>query len=232
MVARALEANPEFEVRNESDKAAFDRFQLRPQPVIRDLVMRSRQRFLVLKPLIDSHRVDEMLDGLSTPSPGRALWTYRCVDGRVRSALSKFGDNNLQVLRAISSGQASGLWQAQRLSAASVELVRALDLDRVTAETAAAVIWYLRNSLYFDLGLDRRDDCLVVSYEHLLDDPEGEVRRICSFLGSDFVPTMTAGIGRRAGGGQPPLELDPLVRFRCTELERRLEEACSSRLPM
>ena len=231
MVARALEANPEFEVRNESDKAAFDRFRLRPEPVIRDLVIRSRQRFLVLKPLIDSHRVDELLDGLGTPTDGKALWTYRCVDGRVRSALSKFGDNNLRVLRAISSGQAGDLWQAQRLSADSVELVRGLDLDRVTPETAAAVIWYLRNSLYFELGLDTRDDCLLVSYDRLLDDPEGQVRRVCDFLGTEFVPSMTAGIGRRAAPGRPPLALDPAVRLRCTELEQRLEDACSSRLP-
>ena len=230
MVARALEANPEFEVRNENDGAAFDRFRLRPVPVVRDLVMRSRQRFLVLKPLIDSHRVDELLDALGTPSHGKALWTYRGVDGRVRSALSKFGDNNLRVLRAIALGRADDLWQAQRLSPAAGDLIQALDLERVTPETAAAVIWFIRNSLYFEIGLDARHDCLLVSYDALLDNPEPQVRRICKFLETDFVAAMTVGIGRRSSSGQPPVELDPMVRLRCDELERRLREACSSRL--
>jgi sulfotransferase family protein len=230
MVARILEANSEFEVRNENDRAAFDRFQLRPLPVIRDLVLRSRQRFLVLKPLIDSHRTDELLSDLRTPSAGKALWTYRSVDGRVRSAVSKFGDQNLQVLRAIGAGHTAGVWQAQRLSQESVELVRALDLERTTPETASAAIWYLRNSLYFELGLDRRDDCLLISYDRVLEDPEREIRRVCTFVGTDFQPGMVAGIERRGPAARPPLAIDALVRTRCDELERRLEEACSSRL--
>jgi hypothetical protein len=225
MVARSLEANPEFEVRNENDGAAFDRFRLRPLPVVRGLVMRSGQRFLVLKPLIDSHRVDELLGGLGTPSPGRALWTYRNVDGRVRSALSKFGDQSLQVVRAIAEGRAGELWQAQRLSDDARQLIQALDVDQITQETASAVIWYVRNSLYFELGLDRRNDCLLVSYDRLLDDPDREIRRICGFIGSEFQPAMAAGIGRRSPNTRGELALDPAVRQRCSDLERRLEEA-------
>ena len=228
MVARALEANPEFEVRNENDRAVFDRFRLKPVPVVRDLVAQCGQPFLVLKPLIDSHRVDDLLDGLGNASAPKALWTYRGVDGRVRSALSKFGDHNLEVLRAIAEGRAADVWQAQRLSPQSVELVRALDLDRVTGETAGAVIWYLRNSLYFELSLDRRDDCLLISYERALEDPELEIGRVCRFVGADFQKEMVSGIARRGASDGVRLELDPLVRARCDDLERRLGEACAS----
>jgi hypothetical protein len=226
MVARALEANPEFEVRNENDGAAFDRFQLRPLPVVRDVVMRSRQRFLVMKPLIDSHRVDELLAGLGTPSPGRALWTYRNVDGRVRSALSKFGDQNLQVVRAIAEGRGGELWQAQRLSDDARRLIQSLDIDKVTMETASALIWYIRNSLYFELGLDGRGDCLLVSYDRLLEDPDRELRRVSGFLDTEFQPAMAAGIARRSPSTARELAIDPVVRERCGDLERRLEEAC------
>lgn len=224
MVARALEANPEFEVRNENDSAAFDRFRLRPLPQVRELVGQSRQRFLVLKPLIDSHRVVELLDGLGSASPGRALWTYRQVDGRVRSALSKFGDQNLQVVRAIAEGRGGDLWQAQRLSAGSRKLIEALDPASLSQETAAAVIWYIRNALYFELGLESRDDCLLVSYDRLLDDAEGEVRRMCAFLDTEFQPAMVEGIARRGSATSEALALDPAVRKMCSDLERRLEE--------
>jgi hypothetical protein len=225
MVARALEANPEFEVRNENDKAAFDRFQLRPLPQLRELVSRSRQRFLVLKPLIDSHRVDELLDGLNTPSAGRALWTYRRVDGRVRSALSKFGDQNLLVVRAIAQGRGGELWQAQRLSADSRKLIEGLDPAGLSKETAAAVIWYIRNALYFELRLESRNDCLLVSYDRMLDDAEGEVRRIGAFLDTEFQPAMIEGIARRGASAPEELAIDPAVRKMCSDLERRLEEA-------
>jgi len=156
-----------------------------------------------------------------------ALWTYRSVDGRSRSALSKFGDHDLQVVRAIADGQAADVWQGQRLSEEAVCFVKSVDLNRATSATAAALIWYLRNSLYFDLDLDKRRDCTLISYDRLLDDPELELRRVCSFLGAEFVPAMAAGIARR-GGGLSRLELDPLVRQRCDELESRLEAAWSS----
>ena len=223
MVARALEANPEFEVRNENDRASFDRFRLRPLPVVREIVGRSRQKFLVLKPLEDSHRVDELLDGIGGASPGLALWSYRSVDGRVRSALSKFGDQSLQVVRAIAEGREDGLWQAERLPEETRTLIKALDVEHMTAETAAALFWWWRNLLYFELGLDRRSDCLLVSYERLLEDAPGEISRMCEFLGAEFHPTMTAGIEYRSSTKRV-LAIDPAVRERCTELERRLGE--------
>lgn len=230
MVARALESNPEFEVRNENDRQAFDRFRLRPLPVIRDLVMQSRQRFLVLKPLIDSHRVDELLRDLETPSHPRALWTYRSMEGRTRSAVAKFGDQSLQVLRAIRDGRGEDLWQAQGMTPAARDLIRTLDLDAATPETAAAVLWYVRNALFFELGLDASDDCLLISYDRLLSDPERELQRVCRFLGAEFDPAMAVGIGRRSKSEAPIPGIDPLVRMRCSELERRLEEACSTRV--
>ena len=228
MVARALAASPEFEVRNENDRGAFDRFRLRSLPAIRNLVLRSRQRFLVLKPLIDSDRVDRLVAGLETPSRPKALWTYRSVDGRARSALSRFGDHSLEVVRGIAEGRSEDVWQGRRISAEARQVIQDLDLRCLTPETAAAVIWLIRNSLFFDLGLDRRDDCLLVSYDRLLDAPETELRRICEFLGAGFVPEMTAGIGRRAAGERPDLAIDPAVKMACTDLEHRLAEACSS----
>jgi hypothetical protein len=69
MLVRGLERSPEFEVRNENDGEAFERFQLRPDPVVRDLVMRSGHRYVLFKPLCDSHRVDEILDGSAPPAP-------------------------------------------------------------------------------------------------------------------------------------------------------------------
>ena len=59
---------------------------------------------MLFKPLCDSHRTDHLLDDLRTASPGRAVWVYRDVDGRVRSALAKFGDGNRQVLREFADG--------------------------------------------------------------------------------------------------------------------------------
>jgi hypothetical protein len=221
MLVRGLERSPEFEVRNENDGAAFDRFHLRPDPVIRALVERSGQAYVLFKPLIDSHRTAELLDRLGTPSRGRAIWAYRAVDDRVRSSVAKFGDSNLQALRRIAAGE-TGIWQAGGLSEERLSLVRSLDLGAMTPESGAALLWMLRNQLYFDLGLDRRPDVMLASYEATIEDPEAALGRVCAFLEFPYRPELAAHVDRRAAAGRPPLELDPRVRALCAELEQRL----------
>ena len=222
MVVRGLEEHPEVEVHNENDRAAFERFRLRPDPVVRDIVLASAHPYVLFKPLCDSHRVDELL-ALDTPTDGRAIWAYRGVDGRVRSALAKFGDANLRVLTEIASGRGGEAWQAQRLSPENLELIGSFDWASMSAASAAALFWYVRNSLFFDLGLDRRDDVLLSSYDALVSFPEAGTRAVASFLGLEWTPGLAAHIERRDGDRPPRLELDARLRRLCDELEERLE---------
>ncbi len=225
MVVRGLERSPEFEVHNENDPAAFVRFRLRPLPEIRALVERSRHAYVLFKPLCDSHRAVELLEELGTPSPGKVLWVYRGFEARVRSSLAKFGDANLRALRRIAAGHGEGMWQAGGLGEEHLALIRELDPGRMTPASASALFWYLRNSLFFDLGLDRREDVLLVSYDAMVADPERAMRRVTGFLGMPYVPELVAHVERRASPGRASLEIDPRIRARCEELLARLDGA-------
>jgi hypothetical protein len=230
MVVRGLEALPEFKVYNENDRRAFHRFRLRSKTEIRELVERSGHRFVLFKPLCDSHRTNELLDDLGAPSPGRAIWAYRSVDGRVRSALAKFGSNNLLVLREIAGGRGDHLWQAQGLSEESLELIRSYDYDTLNAESAAALFWYVRNALFFELGLDRRADVMPISYEALIADPEPVMRALCTFLGFPYDPGLVGHISARRAPIQRPIAVDAGIRRRCQELQDRLDAAAGARV--
>ena len=225
MVVRGLEASPEFEVHNENDRRLFLRYRLRSDDVVRSTVEASRHAFVLMKPLCDSHRVGDLLDGLGTTQSGRALWTYRSVDGRARSAQAKFGDVSRTVLGEIARGQRLDRWQAQRLSDTSLSLLRSFDYDELSPESASALLWYVRNALYFELGLDRRSDTMLVSYDALVADPIGTMRPICAFLGLSYTSRLVDHIDQRSVDGAPPLELDPRVRRHCDELQQRLDSA-------
>jgi lipopolysaccharide/colanic/teichoic acid biosynthesis glycosyltransferase len=225
MFVRGLAALPEVEAYNEGDRAAFHRYRMRPAPVLRELVARSRHRLVVIKPLLDSDRLPALLDGLGTPVPPRCVWVYRDVDGRVRSALAKFGPNALEAMRAIASGDGAELWQAQGLSAQSLELIRSVDWANASAQDGAALLWYVKNRMFFEHGLDRREDVLPVSYGRLVEDPEGTMRHVCRFLGVDWRRAASAHIDRRSTGATLQVELDPMIRELCEGMLAELDTA-------
>jgi hypothetical protein len=225
MLVRGLERSPEFAVYNENHQAAFSRFRLRPDPVIRRLVEESRHPYVLFKPLCDSHRTAELLDGLGLRRSPRALWAYRSVDGRARSAVAKFGDVNLRVLHELANGGGRSRWEAQRLSPESLQLIAGFDWDRMGPFDAAALFWYVRNQLFFELGLARRPDVLVVSYDAMVAQPDAEMARICAFLGVAYDGRLISHVKPQPPRRGEPLQLDPRIRDRCDELATRLEAA-------
>lgn len=234
MLVRGFETSPAFDVCNENDRRAFTRFRLRPLEDIRELVQTDGHRWVLMKPLAESHRAAELLDTLGTPTPPKAIWAYRGVDGRVRSAVAKFGPNNLLTLRAIVRGETGreisvdGPSQEMvelvqgGLSPASLSWLRSLDLDAMDAEAGAAAFWCVRNELYFELGLHGRDDVILSSYDRTIADPESAMRPLCAFLGLRFEPGLVAHVQRREGPGGVALALPQEIRRRADELSERL----------
>lgn len=224
MVVRGLERAPEVEAHNENDRAAFSRFRLRSPDVVEALVRGSAHELVLFKPLCDSHDVVDLLARHSRPGhPARAVWVYRDPDGRARSAVAKFGDNDRVVLEAINSGDGSGLWQAQRLSPAVLATLASFDVAALSPESASALFWWARNSLFFDLGLDRRDDVVLVSYRQFVADAAAQLRPVCDLLGFPARPSLVEHVDARAGTTVRREEIDERVRVLCDELEARLD---------
>ena len=221
MLTRGFAASPAFEVHNENDRRLFSNFRLRADDAVRAVIEASRHSHVLFKPLCDSHRTPELLQLCDR---GRAIWAYRSVDGRTRSALAKFGDANHRVLRSIAAGGSSDAWQAQRISAENLELIRSFDYGRLSPASASALFWYVRNSLYFDLGLDARDDVILSSYDDLISDPERSVKTLCAFLDFPWDARLASHVDSRSAN-PVRLDLDPTVRRHCDELRERLDDA-------
>jgi hypothetical protein len=231
LLAHGLDELPEFHVYNEGNTKAFDNYRIRALPTIEALVGKSGAKFVLFKPLCDSHRTVEMLDYFGARA--RAIWAYRSVDGRVRSAVAKFGDSNLRVLRTFAAGkeqQPWNTWQIAGLSAENADFVRSFDLDALTAESGAALFWYVRNALYFELGLHQRTDTILVNYDEFLAGPERVAIGACRFLDVPYRNAMIASIDPRRPSKRPPLPVEPRIRERCTALKERLDAACAAQM--
>lgn len=231
LLAHGLDELPEFQVYNEGNAKAFENYRIRALPTIDALVGQSRAKFVLFKPLCDSHRTVEMLDHFGGRS--RAIWAYRNVDGRVRSAVEKFGDSNLLVLRAFAAGKEQkwwNSWQIEGLSADSAAFIRSFDFNGMTAESAAALFWYVRNALYFELGLNQRADTILANYDEFLADPRRVALGLCGFLEVPYRKAMIAGIDPHRPARRPPMPIDPRIRERCTALKERLDLACAAQM--
>lgn len=221
MLLRGFDAAPEIEVRGENDRTVFARFRLRSTEVLTRTVLASRHRFVLVKPICDSQRVDELLD-LPGLAPGRAVWLWRDAHDRARSEVSKFASSNLDALRALAAGDDDGQWQSERLGEHARELVRSFDTEAMSAHTAAVLFWVVRNALFFDLHLDRRDDVWLMNYDDLVRDPQSVTRRLCTFLDFPFRRELCAHIDARSTHGRRALDIDPAVDRLADEMTTRL----------
>ena len=228
MLTNGLDAMPEVEVHNENDKAIFERFQLKNHQVVLDTVAASRHQVVLFKPICDSHDTDLLLDAFAeAPNPARALWAYRAVDDRVRSAVAKFGDVNQQVMTRIAATGVDGTWQTGRMTPQVLEAIRSCDPASLDANSGAALFWWARNSLYFTTGLDQRTDVMPVSYDQVVTDPQGRLEAVCAFVGLPYRAAVSGHVDARAAarGHKSPLELDPRVRALTDDLGERLDAA-------
>lgn len=231
MIAHGLDQAPEFSVYNEGNGRAFRNYQLREQVVIDDLVARSRRPFVLFKPLCDTDRTARLLDETRSESPPRAVWAFRDVDGRIRSHVLKFGASNVDAFRAFVDGSDTTSWQVRSLSEESAELVRSLDVARMSSETGSALFWYVRNKMYFELGLDKRTDVVLADYRAFLSDPTEAMGRLCAFIGFPYRPELVAHVQPQPQTLRKPVDIDPRVRSLCDELDEQLLAAYASELP-
>lgn len=229
MITYGLSYSPEFQIYNEGDRRAFSNYRLRSLDHVADLVAKSRHPYVLFKPLNDTHRALDMLDQLDSVVKPRVLWVYRGVAARIKSALAKFGDSNLRVLRRYLDDETYRHWQlggSAGLSDASRAAIQKYDISSLTPADGSALFWLIRNRLFFELGLDKRSDVMLVSYESFVADPGATMRGVCEFLGLVFEPGYVEHVGARPSEHTGPRITEDLWRH-CEELELRLDEVIS-----
>ena len=137
----------------------------------------------VIKPLVESQHALKMLEIFPNC---RALWLYRDVRPVALSNVKKFPDYNAAKLLNLLSSARDTHWVNEGLSAEVQDTLRTYDPTSLSQFERIALVWYARNQLFFDLGLDQRPEVVLVRYEELIRYPEVQMRRIYGHLGKSF----------------------------------------------
>jgi hypothetical protein len=170
---------PEFSVLS---GAGEEGIRLRPLPEVRAHLDRRRAPVAVLKPLVESQHAPRLLAGLPN---ARAVWMFRGFESVAASDLRYFGvHNGERNLRLMLTNDPPN-WRAEVVPASTRAVLEEHYAPDMSPYDAAALFWWARNRLFFDLGLDGRPDVFLCEYEALVAAPREVMRSIYEFCGLD-----------------------------------------------
>ena len=205
---------------SEGSSLFFDGVLLRDDQAVTEELQRLPFPVVVLKPICESHRAVELLERFPD---ARVVWIYRHFRDTANSAAAKWDTGRRNLQRVASRDAAAARWRLGGLNEEKLRLAARLYRDDMSLHAAEAVMWYLRTSLYFDLGLAHRPDVHLVKYEELVLSPEIEFQRLFEFLGCRFDQRYLSGVYassvRRQEFPNIPAEIERL----CEDLMARLD---------
>ncbi len=214
-----------------SSRDTEEGLRLNPIDEVQAEVGRHRVPVVVMKPLVESQRANELLNVL----PGsKVLWLYRHYQDVASSNLKAFGmDNGIKDIRPIIENDTNN-WRAQNVSAETQATIARFFAEDMNPYDAAALFWYARNQLFFEQHLDENPDVMLCPYEALVTDPVMTMRRVYQFIDAPFpgeeivqdVHPQSVGKGRQS---RLSTEVDALCNDLLERLNRCYEAAVVDR---
>jgi hypothetical protein len=210
-----------FQEQSSLSSPAEERLRLKPLPEVKRSLERIHAPLLVLKPLVESQNVTALLEGLDNSS---AIWMYRGAASVAASDLGHFGaesgERNVRLLLTNDPPNWRGEFVPETTRAVLSQHYR----PDMNPYDAAALFWWARTSLFFDLGLDSRPDVRLCSYERLVAAPEPTMRSLYEFIGVPYPERpITSRVHRGAARRGERVVLSPEVQRLCDELQERLD---------
>ena len=209
----------ECQIYRESNQVAMSRYRLRDKNTIQGLIDGSRKRIIVFKPLNDSQHTDRLLEYSSN---AKAVWIYRQYDDVINSSLNKWSTSWKDIVCGISKDSAYN--ESERMSPDAKALIKKFCSQDMSSEDGAALLWYVRNLIFFDLELQNDHRVLLVNYEDLVIEPQRYFRRIFDFIGCHFSYKYIKDVSAASIKKSPPPSIHPEIKSLCNEMIQRLNE--------
>ncbi len=224
MLMDILEKSWIIDAYHERDERAFDNYKMRELPVIERLASKSPFPVFAIKSLFELQELPELMHHFP---PAKALWIVRDYNDTVNSTLKSFSRHLVdRINRAVKPGNVE--WLGAGMSDETRQLLTPFVHPEMEPADAAAIQWYLRNVLFFEMEFDANPNVLTISYEKLVTEPADEIGRICEFIEVPYVSRLSqdifsSSIGKR---NKPPIQ--PAVKALCDGLKERFEPLTSS----
>lgn len=204
-----------------------DKHRLKPLDEIAAIIARDRAPLIIAKPLIDSQNVSKLLQYFGG---AKAIWSYRNYRDVANSILAKWGGEvPKKNLRPIFKGDIGHYWSAERVSAQTRQVIETYFAEDMSPQDAAALFWYIRNILFFDLALDQHPNVILCRYEDIVTAPARVMQNIYHFLDMSYpgdrlvrhIHPRSVNLGRQLGLSQGVEDL-------CADLLEKMDRVNAS----
>jgi Sulfotransferase domain len=195
---------------------------LNPLDQVQQEFERNKAPVIVLKPLVESQNILQLLDYFPQ---SQALWMYRHYKDTAISLVSRFGQTtSLRDIQYIVEND-HNTWYAEGASEDVRAVVSQHYSDEMSPYDAAALFWFARNQLFYELKLDQNPRVLMVSYEDLVTHPGATIQKIYQFLGVNHPETnkLVQEVKATSMGRGHQIVLSPAIEQLCIELLQRLQ---------
>jgi len=227
MIARIFERDYRTKVYTELSEVFSDKLRLKPFNVVKEIINKNKAPLIVLKPLLDTQKSLEMLEYFDN---SKILWIFRHYKDVALSNIKRFGiQNGIKDLIPIVKNDIQD-WRAENVSEYTRKIILKYFSNDMNPYDAAALFWFVRNRLFFELQLDTNPSVMMCKYEDLVTNPVSVMSDIYRFIGMDFPgKRIITEVHCKSKGKGKWLELSLEIESVCEKLWNRLNKAYKSK---
>ncbi len=150
---------------------------------VRDILCRDKSPLVVVKPLVESQNIPELLEYMPDSS---AVWLYRDYRDVASSFMVAWGaSNSIRDLRHIVENTPNN-WRTEHVTEETRSIVAQHFSQNMSGHDAAALFWYVRNQIFFDRNLASLDNVLTCHYSEFVLNPTTVMQDIYRFAGVPY----------------------------------------------
>jgi hypothetical protein len=190
-------------------------------PTVFQRIHRLPFEVVAAKALVESFRVSELVDaagGAGGAGGAKAIWMLRHYKDVARSNLKRFGtENPFQDLEPFRSGDTLD-WHYRGATQQTRDTVVDLLSAGLSPLDAAALFWWTRNQLYFDLRLWDEERIRILRYEQACTCPGVVVQKLSTYIGISLPQRSIVKKVRAQPSAVTLDDLNPEVERLCKEM--------------
>jgi hypothetical protein len=198
----------------------INRIRLNSLESVKMAIDKVKAPIVVVKALVESQNTPELLNYFEG---SKALWICRFYKDVALSNVAKFGiRRGIKDLRPIVENETNN-WRAEKVSESTRETVSKYFSETMSPNDAAALFWFARNSLFFELGLDQNPNVMVCIYDYFARDPGNMLRNIYKYIDASYPgDRIISDVHAKSVGKGDHVYLTPQIDRLCNRLYEKL----------